>query len=40
MVLTFTGTLSAATAGREDVRIMLLAAIGCNAAWGIVDGVM
>lgn len=40
MVLTFTGTLSAATAGREDVRIMLLAAIGCNAAGGIVDGVM
>ena len=40
MVLTFTGTLSAATAGREEVRTMLLAAIGCNTAWGLVDGVM
>ena len=30
MVLTFTGTLSVATAGREDVRVMLVAAIGCN----------
>ena len=40
MVLTFTGTLSVASAGREDVRTMLLTAIGCNAAWGFVDGVM
>ena len=40
MALTFTGTLSIATAGREDVREMLVGAIGCNIAWGIVDGVM
>ena len=40
MVLTFTGTLSVASAGREDVRTMLVAAIGCNAAWGFVDAVM
>ena len=40
MVLTFTGTLSVASAGKEDVRTMLVAAIGCNAAWGFVDGVM
>src|SRR5262245_28752590 len=40
MVMTFTGTLSVATAGREDVRTMLIAAIGCNIAWGFVDGVM
>jgi VIT1/CCC1 family predicted Fe2+/Mn2+ transporter len=40
MCLTFTGTLSVATAGREDVRTMMIAAIGCNAAWGLVDGVM
>ena len=40
MVLTFTGTLSVATAGREDVGAMLLAALGCNTAWGLVDGVM
>lgn len=40
MVLTFTGSLSVAESGREDVRDMLVAAIGCNVAWGIVDGVM
>lgn len=40
MVLTFTGTLSVASAGREEVRTMMLAAIGCNTAWGLVDGVM
>jgi hypothetical protein len=40
MVLTFTGTLSVAGAGREDVRTMLVAAIGCNTAWGFVDAVM
>ena len=40
MVLTFTGTLSIATAGRHDVKLMLIAAIGCNTAWGFVDGVM
>ncbi len=40
MVLTFTGTLGVATAGRDDVRLMLAAAIGCNIAWGFVDGVM
>jgi hypothetical protein len=40
MVLTFTGTLSVASAGPKEVREMLLAAIGCNIAWGLVDGVM
>jgi len=40
MVMTFTGSLSAATAGRDDVREMLLGAIGCNVAWGLVDAVM
>jgi VIT1/CCC1 family predicted Fe2+/Mn2+ transporter len=40
MVLTFTGTLSVATAGRDDVKLMLVAAVGCNLAWGFVDGVM
>lgn len=40
MVLTFTGTLSVTEAGRADVRDMLVAALGCNLAWGIVDGVM
>ena len=40
MVLSFTGTLSVATAGREEVRTMLIGAIGCNIAWGLVDAVM
>ena len=40
MVLTFTGTLSVAEAGRQEVREMLIAALGCNLAWGIVDAVM
>jgi len=40
MVLGFTGSMSAATAGRADVREMLVGAIGCNLAWGIVDAVM
>ena len=40
MVLTFTGSLSIAEAGREDVRAMLIGALGCNIAWGIIDGVL
>ena len=40
MVLTFTGSISAATAGKEEIRTMLWAALGCNTAWGIVDAVM
>lgn len=40
MALTFTGSLSVATAGREDVRTMMIAALGCNLAWGLADAVM
>jgi VIT1/CCC1 family predicted Fe2+/Mn2+ transporter len=40
MVLTFTGTLSVATAGEEDVQEMLIGALGCNLAWGIIDGLL
>src|SRR5262249_40780645 len=40
MVLTFTGSLSVAEAGREDVRTMLTGALGCNVAWGVIDGVL
>ena len=39
MVLSFTGSLSVAEAGREDVRTMLVGALGCNLAWGIIDAV-
>src|SRR6476619_7093075 len=40
MVLTFTGSLSVAEAGRDDIRAMLIGALGCNIAWGIIDGVL
>ena len=40
MVLTFTGSLSIAEAGRSEVRTMLIGALGCNLAWGIIDGVL
>jgi hypothetical protein len=40
MVLTFTGSLSVAEAGREDVRTMLIGALGCNLAWGIIDAAL
>ena len=40
MVLTFTGSLSVAQAGREDIRTMLIGALGCNLAWGVIDGVL
>jgi hypothetical protein len=40
MVLTFTGSLSVAEAGRDDTRTMLIGALGCNFAWGIIDAVL
>jgi VIT1/CCC1 family predicted Fe2+/Mn2+ transporter len=40
MVLTFTVTLNAAEAGQPDVRAMLVGALGCNFAWGVIDAVM
>ncbi|MGF6176818.1 VIT1/CCC1 transporter family protein [Ensifer sp. 4252] len=40
MALSFTGTMSVAVGGGEKVTAVLTAALGCNLAWGIVDGVM
>jgi len=40
MALTFVGVVSMATAGRDEIEAMLIAALGCNLAWGIVDAVM
>jgi len=37
MVLSFTCAISVAEVGREDVRAMLIGALGCNLAWGIID---
>ena len=38
MVLTFTGSLSIGQAGNNDVHAMLIGALGCNFAWGVIDG--
>lgn len=40
MVLTFTGCISAATDGKDEIRQLLWAALGCNVAWGLVDAIM
>lgn len=40
MAMTFTGTISVATAGQEAERTMMIAALGCNLAWGLADAVM
>ena len=37
MALTFTLTLGVVTADTIQVRTMLLGALGCNLAWGIID---
>jgi hypothetical protein len=37
MVLTFTSSISVAESGRAETREVLVAALGCNIAWGIVD---
>jgi len=40
MAMSFVGSISVATDGREEVRTLLIAALGCNLAWGLVDAVM
>jgi hypothetical protein len=40
MALTFTCTISVIDADRAEVRGMLIGALGCNIAWGLVDAVM
>ena len=40
MVLTLTNVLSVSHVGKADVRAMLIGSLGCNLAWGIIDGVM
>ena len=40
MALTITGAVSVATADHFQIRTMLFAALGCNLAWGIIDGGM
>lgn len=38
MVLTITSTFSVVGADRVSVGAMIVAALGCNLAWGIIDG--
>jgi VIT1/CCC1 family predicted Fe2+/Mn2+ transporter len=40
MAMTFIGSLSVASGGREEVRTAMIAALGCNIAWGLADAVM
>jgi VIT1/CCC1 family predicted Fe2+/Mn2+ transporter len=40
MVLTFTGSLRVAEAGENEIHTMLVGAIGCNVAWGVIDAVL
>jgi hypothetical protein len=40
MALTFVGAVSVAHSGRAEIHAMLVAALGCNLAWGLVDAVM
>ena len=40
MVLTFTVSLRVARADRLQVREMLIGAVGCNLAWGLIDAIM
>ena len=40
MVLTFTGCFNAFEAGRAEVRDLLIAGIGCNIAWGMIDAIV
>src|SRR5215468_6010009 len=40
MVLTFTCSFSVAESGHAEVRGMLLGALGCNLAWGVIDAIM
>jgi hypothetical protein len=40
MAMTFTGTVSVASGGEQNLHQLLYAAVGCNLAWGVVDAVM
>jgi len=40
MVLSFTGAISVARDGKQEIRELLWAALGCNLAWGLVDAIM
>jgi len=37
MVLTITGAVSVTSADHAEIRTMVIAALGCNVAWGVID---
>jgi VIT1/CCC1 family predicted Fe2+/Mn2+ transporter len=40
MALTFTSAVGVAGEARDEIRMLLVGALACNVAWGLVDGVM
>src|SRR5215467_8689486 len=40
MVLTITCSFSIGSGGRTEVHQMLIGALGCNVAWGVIDAVL
>jgi VIT1/CCC1 family predicted Fe2+/Mn2+ transporter len=40
MAITFAGAMQVVTPGGGEVRTMVMTALGCNLAWGLVDAVM
>src|SRR6187402_541848 len=40
MALSFVGAVSVAETGSAEIHELFVAAVGCNLAWGLVDGVM
>ena len=40
MVLSFTCAISVAEVNRIDVKEVLIGALGCNLAWGVIDAIM
>jgi len=40
MALTISGTIGVETASQFQIRTMLIGVLGCNLAWGIIDGGM
>src|SRR6187200_1609981 len=40
MVLTSTNTINVLSAGRADIGTMIIGALGCNLAWGIIDAAL
>ena len=40
MVVVYTGSISVSAQGQEDIRAVLVGAIGCNLAWAIIDAAM